>query len=107
MLTLLFNEFNRSQNGSPVEADGMGFNDENVLVATVTKPAVGGKGGAPRLLSTSSAASLSINVGNGQFISLQDPSRVGQLGASEKNNALLQLQMLKEQVASAIQNLEE
>eukprot|EP00527_Entomoneis_sp_CCMP2396_P002205 CAMPEP_0198146206 /NCGR_PEP_ID=MMETSP1443-20131203/28126_1 /TAXON_ID=186043 /ORGANISM="Entomoneis sp., Strain CCMP2396" /LENGTH=228 /DNA_ID=CAMNT_0043810091 /DNA_START=176 /DNA_END=862 /DNA_ORIENTATION=- len=98
-----------SQNGSPVESDGSGLNDQNFLVATVAKPATIGDGvsGAPRLLATSATASLSINVGNGQFVSLKDSSGVVKLGANEKNNALLQLQLLKEQVDSAMKQLED
>jgi len=81
-------------------------NEENVLVATVTKPAAGAGKGAPRLLSNSAAASLSINVGNGQFISLQDPTGVTKLRDDDKNSALLQLQLLKEQVDTAMKKLQ-
>jgi len=100
-----------SQNGSPIEAGGPGDryqHEENCLVATITKPAPGSvmKGGPTRLLSTSASASLSINVGNGQFISLQDPTGVTKLGDDDKNNALLQLQLLKEQVDTAMKKLQ-
>ena len=87
-----------SKNGSPLETA-----DEGALIATVTKAKkrrTGSTGDA------TGGASLDINLGDGQFISLQDPLNVGALDAEKKNMALQQLQMLKSQVDSVLAHLQ-
>ena len=51
-------------------------------------------------------ASLDINLGDGHFISLQDPMNVTALDDDKKNMALQQLQMLKDQVDSVLKHLQ-
>ena len=98
-----------SKNGSPVEGVGEVTNHvgggEGMprLVATVTKAPVGGS----RLKATSATTSLEIDVGNGQLISLNDPKAVAikQLAPEQLTATMMQLQMLKDQVDSAMQQL--
>lgn len=87
-----------SKNGSPVEAA-----DEGALIATVTKAKKRRTGSTG---DGSAGASLDINLGDGQFISLQDPTNVSALDADKKNMALQQLQMLKNQVDSVLKHLQ-
>lgn len=86
-----------SKNGSPVETA-----DEGCLIATVTKSK------KRRMGSTGDdvGASLDINLGDGQFISLQDPTNVNSLDDDKKSMALQQLQMLKDQVDYALKHLQ-
>lgn len=80
-----------SLNGSPVDPV-----DQGVLVATVTKKH---RGNAPP------AANFDINVGDGRYISLNDPSGVKNLDASMKSNAVQQLKVLQDQMASLMAQL--
>ena len=51
-------------------------------------------------------ASLDINIGGGQFLSLQDPQNIDSLDGHEKNMAVQQLQMLREQVDFYLKRME-
>lgn len=89
---------NSSKNGSPVEAA-----DEGALIATVTKAKKRRTGSTG---DTAEGASLDLNLGDGQFISLHDPRNVGTLDNEKKNMALQQLQMLRSQVDSVLKHLQ-
>lgn len=80
-----------SLNGSPVDPV-----DQGVLVATVTKKH---RGNAPP------AANFDINVGEGKYISLNDPNGVQRLDANMKSNAVQQLKVLQDQMASLMAQL--
>ena len=82
-----------SKNGSPVDPV-----DEGALVATVTKKR---RGNAP----PSAAANFDINVGDGRYISLNDPTGVRHLDENMKSNALTQLKVLQDQMASLMEQL--
>lgn len=87
-----------SKNGSPVEAA-----DEGALIATVTKAK------KRRTGSTSdnvAGASLDLNLGDGQFISLHDPTNITALDDEKKTMAVQQLQMLLNQAESALKQLQ-
>ena len=76
--------------------------DEGAIIATITKAKKRRTGSS----SDTTGASLDINLGDGQFISLQDPTNVNSLDADKKNMALQQLQMLKNQVDSVLRTLQ-
>ena len=78
-----------SANGSPVEAHEAG-----AVVATVTKKRRG-----------NDTASFEINVGEGRFISLNDPAGVQELDSSMKATAASQLKVLQDQMASLMAQL--
>jgi len=83
-----------SKNGSPVDPI-----DEGALVATVTKKRRGNSVAA-------TAANFDINVGEGRYISLNDPSGVLNLDDDMKTSAYSQLKVLQDQMASLMQQLE-
>lgn len=89
MFTFLIPSKISSQNGSPVDPVDLG-----ALVATVTKKRRGNE-----------SASFEINVGEGKYISLNDPSGVDQLDASMKATAASQLKVLQDQMASLMAQL--
>ena len=87
-----------SKNGTPIENP-----DEGTIIATVTKAKkrrTGSTGDA------AAGASLDINLGGGQFLSLQDPTNIDSLDGHEKNMAVQQLQMLREQVDFYLKRME-
>ena len=73
--------------------------DEGVLTATIKKKKRSGR-------VESSSACIDINVGDGQFISLDDPNAVQSLDQQTKNNALSQLQVLQDQMDSLMKQLQ-
>lgn len=73
--------------------------DEGALVATVTKKPR--RGNAP----PSASANFDINVGEGRYISLNNPSGVQHLDDNMKTNALSQLKVLQDQMASLMEQL--
>lgn len=107
-LSLSLSKPESSKNGSPVEGLAVPGGGIGVprLVATVTKPTLQSKAG-PLLLSTLAATSLEIDVGNGKLISLRDPDTgaIAKLPPDQVDSTLMQLQLLKEQVDSAMQQL--
>ena len=82
-----------SQNGSPVDAI-----DEGALIATVTKKRRGNT-------METTGANFDINVGEGRYISLNDPSGVQNLDSEMKTSAMSQLKVLQDQMASLMQQL--
>mmetsp|Transcript_25809 Transcript_25809/g.63221 ORF Transcript_25809/g.63221 Transcript_25809/m.63221 type:complete len:235 (+) Transcript_25809:61-765(+) len=78
-----------SQNGSPLETFEKGS-----VIATVTKKRRGNE-----------SASFEINVGDGKFISLNDPSGVQELDSNMKATAATQLKVLQDQMASLMAQL--
>lgn len=76
--------FNSSANGSPVDKV-----DEGSLVATVTKKRKG----------NAAAAAFDINLGEGNYISLSDPTGIQNLDDNMKSNAVSQLKVLQDQMA--------
>jgi hypothetical protein len=51
-------------------------------------------------------AALDINIGEGNYISLNDPSALQNLPPEARNSAMSQLQVLRDQMASLMQQLE-
>lgn len=90
--------FISSKNGTPVETA-----DEGALIATVTKSKKRRTGSTG---DSGAGASLDINLGDGQYISLQDPMNMSSLDAEKKIMALQQLQLLKSQVDSVLKHLQ-
>ena len=86
-----------SKNGTPIEAP-----DEASIIATVTKTKKRRTGSTGE----STGAALDINLGGGQFISLQDPQNINSLNGNEKNMAVQQLQMLRDQVDFYLKKME-
>ena len=91
-----------SANGSPVE-----HSEEGSLVATVAKKRGGrkglggdGDGGGGDL-----GVGFDINVGDGRFISLSDPSPINHLEDDMKDAAVSQLKILQDQMASLMAQL--
>lgn len=85
-----YNRFScSSQNGSPLEAFEKGS-----VIATVTKRRRGNE-----------TANFEINVGDGKFISLSDPSGVQELDSDMKATAATQLKVLQDQMASLMAQL--
>jgi hypothetical protein len=82
-----------SENGSPIDAM-----DEGSLVATITKKRRGND-------SSDTAADFAINVGEGKFISLTDPSAIGNLDSESRLRAFNHLQVLQVQMAKIMQDL--
>lgn len=82
---------NSSQNGSPVAATEPG-----TVIATVCKKRRGNE-----------SANVEINVGEGQYISLNDPSGVSGLDAQMKKTAASQLKVLQDQMASLMAQLQQ
>jgi len=80
-----------SMNGSPVAATEPG-----TVIATVCKKRRGNE-----------SASVEINVGDGQYISLNDPGGVSGLDAQMKQTAASQLKVLQDQMASLMAQLEQ
>mmetsp|Transcript_103078 Transcript_103078/g.210197 ORF Transcript_103078/g.210197 Transcript_103078/m.210197 type:complete len:258 (-) Transcript_103078:191-964(-) len=80
-----------SQNGSPVAATEPG-----TVIATVCKKRRGNE-----------SASVEINVGEGQYISLNDPSGVSGLDVQMKQTAASQLKVLQDQMASLMAQLQQ
>jgi hypothetical protein len=104
-----------SKNGSPVEAGpvrGAFENDgDTYIVATVTKKKRRPSGGAANKQGQEeekeeSVMEFGIDVGGGEYISLQDATVATQLDPVKKNAALFQLQQLKEQVDTVMKNLQ-
>lgn len=79
-----------SANGSPVDKV-----DEGALVATVTKKRKG----------NGTAAAFDINIGEGNYISLNDPNGLQDLDDNMKTSALSQLMILQDQMASLVAQL--
>jgi hypothetical protein len=78
-----------SQNGSPVDTA-----DQGALIATVTKKRKGNEG-----------ANFEINVGDGKYISLNDPDGVEGLDESMKATAASQLKVLRDQMENLMAQL--
>jgi hypothetical protein len=78
-----------SQNGSPVETTDIG-----TVIATVSKRRRGNE-----------SANFEINVGDGRYISLNDPNGVQELDSEMKATAATQLKVLQEQMASLMAQL--
>ena len=72
--------------------------DEGALVATVTKKRRGN-------ITEATGANFDINVGEGRYISLNDPNGVQHLDSGMKTSALSQLKVLQDQMASLMQQL--
>ena len=83
--------FNSSQNGSPVAATEAG-----TVIATVCKKRRGNE-----------SASVEINIGEGQYISLNDPDGVSGLDRQMKQTAASQLKVLQDQMASLMAQLQQ
>ena len=81
-----------SENGSPVDAV-----EDGALIATVTKKRRVRDGAAP--------VNFDIKVGDGQYISLSDPGNVQNMEDSLKSTAIIQLQVLQDQMASLMAQL--
>ena len=79
-----------SQNGSPVAATEPG-----TVIATVCKKRRGNE-----------SANIEINIGDGQYISLDDPSSVSGLDARTKQTAKSNLKILQDQMASLMAQLQ-
>jgi hypothetical protein len=84
-----------SENGSPIDAA-----DEGNLVATITKKRRGNDSN-----DTTETTDFAINVGEGKFISLTDPSSIGGLDSESRLRAFNQLQALQDQMAKFMQDL--
>lgn len=69
------------------------------LVATVAKKRRGNEA------SDSTAANFEISVGDGKYISLTDPSGIGNLDQENKLQAFSQLKVLQDQVTKLMQDL--
>jgi len=80
-----------SRNGSPVAATEPG-----TVIATVCKKRKGNE-----------SANVEINIGEGQYISLNDPSGVSGLDARMKQTAASQLKVLQDQMASLMAQLQQ
>jgi hypothetical protein len=78
-----------SKNGSPVDTV-----EEGTLVATVSKKRRGKE-----------SAVFDINVGEGRYINLQDPTCVKYLEGDMKDAAISQLKILQDQMASLMAQL--
>lgn len=85
---------NSSQNGSPLETHEVGS-----VIATVTKKRKGNNE------EEKNTANFEINVGDGRFISLNDPSGVKGLDSNMKATAATQLKVLQDQMASLMAQL--
>ena len=68
------------------------------LIATVIKVRRVWDGGAP--------VNFDIKVGDGQYVSLSDPGNVQDLKENLKSTAIVQLQVLQDQMASLIAQLQ-
>jgi hypothetical protein len=79
-----------SSNGSPLESNQLGD-----VVATITKKRRGNE----------SNANFEINVGEGRYISLNDPTGLQALDSSMKATAASQLMVLQDQMASLMAQL--
>lgn len=84
-----------SRNGSPLETTEVGS-----VIATVTKKRRGNGD-----TNNNNTANFEINVGDGRFISLNDPSGVKELDSSMKATAATQLKVLQDQMASLMAQL--
>jgi len=80
-----------SQNGSPLETYEKGS-----VIATVAKKRRG----------NGDTANFEINVGDGKFISLNDPSGVQELDSNMRATAATQLKVLQDQMASLMAQLQ-
>lgn len=78
-------------NGSPIDKV-----DEGGLVATVTKKRKG----------NSTVAAFDINLGEGNYISLNDPSAIQNLDSNARSSAVSQIKVLQDQMALMMQQLE-
>ena len=72
--------------------------DEGALIATVTKKRRGNT-------METTGANFDINVGEGRYISLNDPSGVQNLDSEMKTSAMSQLKVLQDQMACLMQQL--
>ena len=86
-----------SRNGSPLETTEVGS-----VIATVTKKR---RGNGDTTNNNNNTANFEINVGDGRFISLNDPSGVKELDSSMKATAATQLKVLQDQMASLMAQL--
>jgi len=75
--------------------------DEGALIATVTKKR---RGNDPSVADIEGASS-DVHVGEGRYISLNDPSAAQNLNEEMKTSALSQLKVLQDQMASLMQKL--
>ena len=89
---------NSSKNGTPIEAP-----EDAAIIATVTKAKKRRTGSTG---DGAASASLDINIGGGQFLSLQDPNNIASLDGHEKNMAIQQLNMLRDQVDFYLKRME-
>jgi len=93
-----------SQNGSPLAATEPG----TVIATICKKPRRGGLDGnneSAESASANSTANVEINVGEGHYISLNDPNGISELDASMKQTAASQLKVLQDQMASLMATL--
>mmetsp|Transcript_20453 Transcript_20453/g.22820 ORF Transcript_20453/g.22820 Transcript_20453/m.22820 type:complete len:311 (-) Transcript_20453:376-1308(-) len=93
-----------SQNGSPLAATEPG----TVIATICKKPRRGGldnNNESSELASANSTANVEINVGEGHYISLNDPNGISELDASMKQTAASQLKVLQDQMASLMATL--
>jgi len=92
-----------SQNGSPLAATEPG----TVIATICKKPRRGGLDGNNESSESAanSTANVEINVGEGQYISLNDPNGISELDASMKQTAASQLKVLQDQMASLMATL--
>jgi len=90
-----------SQNGSPLAATEPG----TVIATICKKPRRGGLDNKNNESAESAAANVEINVGEGQYISLNDPKGVSELDPSMKQTAAAQLKVLQDQMASLMATL--
>jgi hypothetical protein len=79
-----------SVNGSPIDKS-----DEGALVATVTKKRKG----------NSTVAAFDINLGEGNYISLNDPQALQHLDSNAKSSAVSQIKVLQDQMATLMEQL--
>lgn len=95
-----------SQNGSPLAA-----NEPGTIIATVAKKRRGNLNNedndpSSSLSAATATANVEINVGEGQYVSLNDPNGVTELNAEMKKTAASQLKVLQEQMACLMAQLQ-
>ena len=91
-----------SHNGSPLAATEPG-----TVIATVCKKRRGNNNNesAAAAANAGTTANVEIDIGEGQYISLNDPNGVRQLDAQMKQTAASQLKVLQDQMASLMAQL--
>ena len=93
--------YDSSHNGSPLAATEPG-----TVIATVCKKRRGNNNNESAAAAANvGTANVEIDIGEGQYISLNDPNGVRQLDAQMKQTAASQLKVLQDQMASLMAQL--